>query len=145
MKHEVCGGEGGCTIGQASTNQKRRERYSVIIANANEGTSNLGEEGKQVSGTFATSSSSFGNKITKQKGGGTKMKIPAIFTNSIKLTPKKNINHTDRSGDSATLTPMKRKLVSNLKGRYSGRASFTNMINNVPVMCGKKYFSFFAP
>ena len=89
MKHEVCGGEGGCTIGQASTNQKRRERYSVIIANANGGSINMGEEGTKVSGTFATSSSNFGNfrnnfgnfrdKIIKPNGGGTKMKIPAIY------------------------------------------------------------------
>ena len=34
MKHEVCGGEGRCTIGQASTNQKSRKRYRVSIANA---------------------------------------------------------------------------------------------------------------
>ena len=57
MQHEVCGGEGGCTIGQVSTNQKRRKRYSVTIANANGGTNNLGEEGTKVS--FVTSSSSF--------------------------------------------------------------------------------------
>ena len=34
MKHEVCGGKGRCTIGQASTNQKSRKRYRVSIANA---------------------------------------------------------------------------------------------------------------
>jgi hypothetical protein len=49
MKHEVCGGEGGCTIrnGLVSTTEKRRERYSVIIANANGEPVTWGEEGTQ--------------------------------------------------------------------------------------------------
>ena len=32
-----------------------------------------------------------------------------------------------------------------LKGSYSGRASFTHMINIVPVKCGKKLFFIFLP
>jgi hypothetical protein len=135
MQHAVCGGEGGCTFGQVSTNQKRTDSYSVNIANTNGGTSNLGEEGTRISGTFATSSSSFGNKISKQKGGGPKMKIPAIFTNSYKLTPNKNFKHTDSSGDGATLTPIKRKLVSNCNTRTLLRV-FENAAGNPPTVYG---------
>jgi hypothetical protein len=37
-------------------------------------------------------------------------------------------------------------LASALKGRYSGRASLTHMIDIVPVKSGKTlFFSFFAP
>ena len=135
MQHAVCGGEGGCTFGQVSTNQKRTDSYSVNFANTNGGTSNLGEEGTRIPGTVATSSSSFGNKISKQKGGGPKMKIPAIFTNSYKITPNKNVKHTDSSGDGATLTPIKRKLVSNCNTRTLLRV-FENAAGNPPTVYG---------
>ena len=70
VEHAVCEGVGKCTIGQDSTNQGSRTRNSVSIANAKGGTTILGEEDTKVSGTAKTSSSSFGKKITKQKGGG---------------------------------------------------------------------------
>ena len=114
MQHEVCGGAERCYIGQASTNQNSRKRYSVNITNAKGGTTILGREGTTVSGTVKTPSSSFGNRISKQKGGGTRMKTPAMFSSN--TTPVKK-DYTHFNGDGATLTPTKRKLVSNCNTR----------------------------
>ena len=74
----------------------------------------MGAGDTNASGTPVPSSSSFGSNLTKQKGGGNKMTIPAMF--KINTTPgKKKFTHF--SGDGAILTPTKRKLIINCNTR----------------------------
>ena len=69
----------------------------------------------------------FGNKFTAKKAGGNNMTIPAMYTDTTTPIKKKNITHS--SGDGATLTPTKRKLINNCNTRTLLRV-FENAAGN---------------